>query len=224
MAMFLSPNRTLLFVFIFLFSTAAFSQVYKWVDEDGVVHYGDSPPEDAESEVIHVESGEARKADETVSRLVEHAEESAKRRAEARQAKSAVTQAEAQERLDRQKHCKYARKQLSALQARLPVYRDEEGTFRTVSRYDVYEGNRDYLDDTARDIEIERTQRDITAACEHPGDQGKQFVAGWERMMSKRCEAAQADLKSVERPEARSAQHEVELARKQVEKYCETGN
>ena len=35
-----------------LVSTQSFAQLYKWVDADGNVHYGDSPPEDAKLERI----------------------------------------------------------------------------------------------------------------------------------------------------------------------------
>ncbi len=206
---------------IALVFVATMAQVYKWVDKEGVVHYGDSPPQDTESEVIHVEGGETKQADESVSKLLKHAEESAKRRAEEKQAKIAVAEAEAKERLERRDRCNFARKQLISLQQQLPVYQDEEGTFRTVSRYDVYAGKRKYLDDEARQIEIERVQRDIKALCEHPEDRQEQFVSGRERMMSKRCEAALAYLESVERPEARSPRQTIEEARVQVDKYCQ---
>lgn len=206
---------------IALVFVAALAQVYKWVDKEGVVHYSDSPPEDTESEVINVEGGEARQADESMSRLLKHAEESAKRRAEAKQAKTAAEEAEAKQRMDRQNRCNFARKQLISLQQKLPVYRDEKGTFRTVSRYDVYEGKREYLDDAAREMEIERVQRDITTLCEHPDDVKEQFVSSWERMMSKRCEGARANLKTVERPEARSPRQTIEEARQQVDRYCQ---
>ncbi len=200
---------------------ATLAQVYKWVDEEGVVHYGDSPPQNTESEEIHVEGGKARKADESVSKLLKQAEESAKQRAGAKQEKTAAAEAQAEKRQERQNRCNFARKQLISLQQQLPVYKDEEGTFRTVSRYDVYAGQREYLDDKAREIEIARVQREITALCEHPDDRQEQLVSGRERMMSKRCEAALVYLESVERPEARSPRQTIEEARLQVEKYCQ---
>lgn len=211
----------LLGLVVVLVLVAAFAQVYKWVDEEGVVHYGDSPPEDVESEAIQLEVRQSERADATVSELVERAEERAKRRAEAKQEESVAAEAQAQQRLDRQKRCKYSRKQLISLQQKLPVYRDEEGTFRTLSQYDVYEGKREYLDDAARQAEIKRVQRDIAASCDDPDARVDQFVAGWERMMSKRCEAARAGLKSLERPESRSSRQAIEEARRQVDEYCE---
>ena len=218
-----SPLRKLPLVALLMavVSVAALAQVYKWVDKEGVVHYSDSPPEDAESTIVNVEPSKPGKADQAVSELLEHAESSAKRRAEEKQARSAAAQLEAKERLERKQSCKYARQQLISLQQNLPVYRDAKGAFRTVSQYDVYEGKREYLDDAVRDVETERVQRDIMMLCEHPDDRKEQIVAASERMMSKRCEAARVDLKSVERPEAKSPRQSIEEARQQVEKYCE---
>jgi len=31
-----------------MLSTNAFADIYKWLDEDGKVHYGDEPPQQAE--------------------------------------------------------------------------------------------------------------------------------------------------------------------------------
>jgi len=41
-------------------AAAAAAEVYKWTDEDGAVHYGDSPPEDKgkgeSSDVVQMET------------------------------------------------------------------------------------------------------------------------------------------------------------------------
>jgi hypothetical protein len=212
-----------------LFCTAAFSQIYKWVDEEGVVHYTDSPPEDAESELVQVDSDAPKDAGDAQARLLERVQESARHRAEARQAKSVAEQAAAQDRLARQQRCVYARKQLISLRQTLPVYRDEEGTFRNssvrnISVYDAYEGEREYLDDATRAREIDRVLRDILTKCENPLDATEQFRAGWEQMESRRCETALAKLKEVQQPEERSPRQDIEDAREEVEQYCEREN
>ena len=126
-------------------SAGADTEVYKWVDEEGNVHYGDRPPEDVESERLNIEAEAPSLSAEEQSRYLEEAQERAKRRAEDRRARAAAEQVAEEERPARQRRCVYARKQLISLQQQLPVYRDEEGTFRTLSRYDAYEGEREYL-------------------------------------------------------------------------------
>jgi hypothetical protein len=37
-------SRLLLFCLVFLFASTAFSQIYEWVDENGVKRYSDRPP------------------------------------------------------------------------------------------------------------------------------------------------------------------------------------
>lgn len=43
---------TTLFVFSLILSTPSVAQLYKWVDDQGKVYYGDSPPENADLKVI----------------------------------------------------------------------------------------------------------------------------------------------------------------------------
>lgn len=44
-------HKRIFFVFIaILAASAVMAQAYRWVDEDGVVHYGDRPPPDAETQ------------------------------------------------------------------------------------------------------------------------------------------------------------------------------
>ena len=40
----------LAFAPLFLFTSNAFAEIYRWVDEDGNIHYSDCPPVDCEFE------------------------------------------------------------------------------------------------------------------------------------------------------------------------------
>jgi hypothetical protein len=64
---------------------------------------------------------------------------------------------------DLDQRCVYLRKQLISLQQQLPVYGVEGGKFRTVSQYDEYEGDREYLDDATRIIEAEEVSHGCSA-------------------------------------------------------------
>lgn len=198
---------------------AAASEVYKWVDENGNVHYSDSPPENVESEKVQIEASPSQ-GDGSTKRLLEQAEQTRERLVAERQARAAADEAEASRRAADSQRCTFARQQLISLQQNLPVYRDETGKFRTRSEYDVYEGERIYLDDGQRAREILRVRKDVERFCEHPGDRGEQFKAAWERMMSKRCEAARAQLKAVE-ADRHSPRQTIDDARSEVKRYCD---
>lgn len=198
---------------------ASGSEVYKWVDEEGNVHYGDTPPENVESERVPIDVAPPP-GDGSTSRLLERAEQTRERLAAERNARVSADKAAAAARAADNQRCVFARQQLISLQQNLPVYRDETGKFRTRSQYDVYEGEREYLDDQQRAQEILRVQKDIERYCEDPGDPGEQFVAAWDRMMSKRCEAARARLKTVE-ADRHSPRQAIEDARAEVKRYCD---
>ena len=212
--------------FFVLYSEGATAEVYKWVDEEGIVHYSDNPPQNAESERVQLPSTPGPKGDpsEALRRRLEQAEKATERRSEERLAASAAKEGKRAARVARDQRCLETRKQLISLQQRLPVYRDEEGTFRTLSVYDAYEGEREYLDDATRALEIDRVRYAITTNCEHPDDPKELFLAYRERAKSKRCETARVGLKAVQRPETRSSPQSIEDARELVEKYCENEN
>lgn len=206
-----------------LFSLGAGSEIYKWVDDEGNVHYGDTPPENVEAEPVHVESHSGEQGASKTARLLEDAENRYQRLKEEREARAAARKAEEQQWRDLDERCVYLRKQVISLQQQLPVYRDEEGKFRTVSQYDAYEGEREYLDDATRAREIERIAVEMQVVCEKPRDPGEQFVAGWDRRVEKRCEAARLRLKELQSDD-RSARQEIRDAKSEVDRYCESEN
>ena len=58
----LKPSSTIYFLLIFAFATGlsfADDEVYRWVDEDGVVHYGDRPPKDDTAEIINIKADQS---------------------------------------------------------------------------------------------------------------------------------------------------------------------
>jgi len=58
--------RIILLVIALVASALAIAQpVYKWADAQGVVHYGDEPPDDAKAEEILIEAAPAREAGRT---------------------------------------------------------------------------------------------------------------------------------------------------------------
>jgi Domain of unknown function (DUF4124) len=50
-------KRLIAIAFALTFVTAAWGQLYKWVDKDGKVHYSDTPPNSQDSKQINVPTG-----------------------------------------------------------------------------------------------------------------------------------------------------------------------
>jgi hypothetical protein len=195
--------------------------IYKWVDDEGNVHYGDSPPDNVEAELVNIESRPTGETGPSSSRLLEDAEKRYRRLEQEREARAAARDAEEQVRRDLDERCVYLRKQLISLQQQLPVYRDEDGKFRTVSQYDAYEGNREYLDDATRAREIERVTAEMLIVCKKPGDRGEQFVAGWHRRMEQRCDYARLKLKELH-ADKRATRQAIRDAQSEVDRYCDS--
>ena len=206
-----------------LFSLGAGPDIYKWVDDEGNVHYGDSPPENVVAERVQIESRPAGETEPSGSKRLEEAQERYQRLEQQREARAAAREEEEQLRRDLDERCVYLRKQLISLQQRLPVYRDEEGKFRTLSQYDAYEGRREYLDDATRAREIERVTAEMLIVCEEPGDRREQFVAGRERRMEKRCDAARLKLAKL-KEDKRATRQALKDAQSEVDRYCASDN
>ena len=99
---------------ILILATAAQAGIYKWVDENGQVHYGERPPAGAEYRTVAPAPPPASSAPEEKQRLEktqEFLDTSRKAREEAK-TKAAAEKAEAER---RKKNCAAARKNLEIL-------------------------------------------------------------------------------------------------------------
>jgi hypothetical protein len=217
------PARPLLLLALILsaVATVASADIYKWVDEEGNVHYCDTPPEGVDYERVDIASAPCEQASSADDGQLETAGDRYRRLVREREAAAAERAAEQKKALERQERCSYLRKQLISLQQQLPVYRDEQGKYRTLSRYDAYEGQREYLDDEVRKKEITRINQEIASVCEDPGSRKEQAVAAWERMREKRCEYARQKLELLQEEGSKSARQDIEEAQAEVDQYCD---
>lgn len=141
------------------FTALAETEIYRWVDEEGNVHYSDcAPPPSCDAETIQAEPEpdplEVRRAQERLDKMLaeqevskaEHEQEMLERE---RQRVAAMKIAVA-----RKEICIRARQNLHVLQVQRPVYYiDENGKYV-------------YLDDETRLSEIARMMRLIGDNCE----------------------------------------------------------
>ena len=150
-----SPIQLFIAAAILLATATVAAQVYKWVDKDGKVQYGDSPPPASATKT------EAKKIDTAPSAsavaapaksLQDRAKESDKRKADdAEKAKKAdVAQQNA---AISASNCSDARASMRDLESGRPIARTTEA------------GAREYLDDGARQTEMEKARKAIADFC-----------------------------------------------------------
>ncbi|HEX6829830.1 MAG TPA: DUF4124 domain-containing protein, partial [Burkholderiales bacterium] len=196
-----------------LFPSALSAEVYKWVDEHGVTHYSDTPPDTGKAGKVQVpprlpadSGGEARARKES-----DDARRAEVGRRRLRDVHEGADAAARMSRDARETRCMQAREQLEALIRGGPVYlRDETG-------------RRVYLEDSLRDAEIARAQREFHAACgDGPGDRASpgSVERSPEDSDRERCLKARDRLAELEQPSMRSPNADLREAREAVNRLC----
>lgn len=168
MSRFIKPA---LFLLLFISVAPDSLGICKWVDENGVVHYAETCPEDSNSTQVPIEPPPSQaQIDATTARAEELRSEMRSRHAQRDQEKEQeVAQLQEQEITSEEmnRRCAEARWNLEILNRQLPVYYDEENQFhtnRSLHHY-WYEGPRTYLDDEQRAAEILRYSIIEKQAC-----------------------------------------------------------
>jgi len=154
-----------------LVASAAAADMYKWVDRNGTVHFGDNCPEGAECILVRTDPPPSQ---EEVEAAIRRSEEILRQR----QAKSQKTAQERQQALaaiGQQRSeaeattnaCETAFAAREILAIDLPVYRDDAGVLHHHDslHHHLYEGERHYLDTSERATQLAATERMIAAQC-----------------------------------------------------------
>ena len=149
------------------------SQVYKWVDADGNVHYSDKPPESQPSTEIDIQqpvpAGEAPEAGEGEISAEAWLEQQRAAREADRQLKREekwVSETGASQ------QCLNARRMLDLLEIQCPAFYDDQGILRVECPYQprlAYEGERRYLEDADRAASITH-YREQLRGCDDAND------------------------------------------------------
>jgi len=135
-------------------SGIAFSgDIYKWVDEDGHVHYGDKPV-GAQSERMSIRSTSTDPA-----RIAAQAQARAAARMEAREAEATAAAEEPSEEslramaLERRETCEKARADMQRMVSARHLYREDDS------------GERVYLDEAEMQAARERAENQVSEFC-----------------------------------------------------------
>lgn len=131
--------------------------MYKWVDEEGNVHYGDCPPADCIPEKIETAPGpsekDAQRSRERLKKLLDQQRQSEESRRKSEEIKRLQRVVKQREKVERKKRCILAHQNLHGLEIKRSVYFINEN------------GEREYLDDETRAMEIERLKKDVEIYC-----------------------------------------------------------
>jgi Domain of unknown function (DUF4124) len=130
-------------------STAAFGQLYKWVDKDGKVTYSDQPPPAQQSKQLNLNTGVASPPTRSA---IERDKEIEKGRVEAREKAKVAGEKERKSEIDQQ-NCKAARAYLKTVESGVRVSTMDD------------KGEQVILDDEQIAAERVKAQKAVDEAC-----------------------------------------------------------
>jgi hypothetical protein len=153
-----------------LFCAPALAEVYKWVDEHGVVHFSDKMPQSTQPETIEIppetERAPANIGAGVYDEAIEEARAWRKQHEAERQQSRDEREAREQSEHTSADSCARAIHRLNILKTPCPVFYDGAGYLRDQcpGLYLAYAGERTYVDDSERAELIEHYSR-IVAMC-----------------------------------------------------------
>jgi len=142
-------KRTLVLACALAVSTAAFGQLYKWVDKDGKVTYSDQPPPAQQSKQLNLNTGVASPPTRSA---IERDKEIEKGRVEAREKAKVAGEKERKSEIDQQ-NCKAARAYLKTVESGVRVSTMDD------------KGEQVILDDEQIAAERVKAQKAVDEAC-----------------------------------------------------------
>ena len=226
-AMLPSKLTILLSLLTILTTLPSAAQIYRWVDENGKVHFSDKKPETREAETVSVEAPPVLPPDEGELRrreLLRRAEADFQYKRRRAAEEDARTQALEQEIASRQNtqqaKCDDARIRLGVLGEPMPVYWTSSGEMRPAWTNDVYKGDRRYIDDGERPALRAAAERDMQTHCANPEDGNAQYFTYryWEHQQW--CLALKADIVDAQQPRMRTPKEEIETLQAKFKREC----
>ncbi|MCF6219137.1 MAG: DUF4124 domain-containing protein [Gammaproteobacteria bacterium] len=139
---------SLLFISILLSSLPAMGEIYKWVDKEGNVHFGDKPQSKVNAETVKIDKF-------TPDQNYRTRMESMKSSAESQREKSMEKKAEQQEvARENTRLCQQAKRRLIPLKQQIRVFRYSDT------------GEREYVSDSERAAEIKQLDAVVKRTCQ----------------------------------------------------------
>lgn len=191
--------------------------IYRWMDSNGSVHYGDEPPKTAAPNLVDIPPAPA----EPTAPLNEPSGVAASRLSEPVPAKSRADAAFQADLSD--ESCAQLLRNLKSLRYEDAVYRDELGEYhRQKDRFsESYEGQRYYLGDLERDSVITEIDLRFTSECR----QSPQALQRYEEVIAEQeksiyCRGLQSELARLQRAAHLDESQKLETLRSQYKNVC----
>jgi hypothetical protein len=205
----------------------AAAQTYRWLDAEGQVHFGDTPPPGVQATPLNVRSAKSKLTDDQARAEVQrlrHNMEAERAREQAIQDRNAKDRQQALlEKAQQLERCEKARWALAALERGRPVYRDEAGLYRTKpppGQGDAYTGKRDYLDEQQRKAEVGRQRKLARQHCGAEPTAQDQSQTEAQLRHAEMCERAAADLAVFSAPNSGVASEQLNATRSFLSSNC----
>ena len=152
-------RMTAVVIGFWVLSVSAAESIYKWIDEDGNIHFSDHPPTQvnkAEKLAIETAPGDdvVREAQEERKRLRTIQKANHDQRTAAREQERQQAELERVRRDDRQRRCDKAHEEIQSLEHHMPIYYIDET------------GSQVFLEDKERADLISFYRRELAMFCE----------------------------------------------------------
>lgn len=206
---------SMIIIICMLFASRTLAEIYKWVDEQGVTHYGDCPPTDCVYEEIELPKGPSEEEIEAAEERTREVLEARKAREAAEKTRRENASLEEQEqeilRIERLQKCAEAIYQIDLLNQKRRVFKQQAG------------GSRLYLENEERSAEITRITAIKDQFCSTDrSDQKEQLELAQEMSfaLSRRCAAARETLAQMQQSSANPIEEKLESYQAYVEVFC----
>ena len=219
--------RMLLLLLIMLCTASASAQIYRWVDENGKVHYSDKKPQqDRSVETVAPQIKAPSEPDEGGLRRLEYLKSAeqidAQREAEQRLAKSGRDK-ELADGISRRKaaeNCDDARVQYGITFEEMAIYQTEWGDLRPMWVNDYYQGEREFISDQQRPALREAITEQLYLYCDDPTNEELLWETYDRWIDSAYCRVEKTSLERALDPQTRTPDTEVERIRNRINEYC----
>ena len=151
-------KRLLTLLILLARSGTAAGKIYKWVDENGKVHYSDSPPPGDTARQVELppqpSEESLQQGREAIARRLQYQQDDSNARRKAKEEKQQAKEKRERESAERSVRCAFAQNQLKVLQTQAPVFRENEA------------GEREFADDEFRAAEQARFTAEVEEYCD----------------------------------------------------------
>lgn len=219
--------KLLLFIFLLGFVVTEISGICKWVDENGVVHYAETCPEDVNATGVPIHKPPSKEQAEATARRAGKIREDTQYHRDLRKQEEEQQAQQKQAREGTREtmvdKCAEARWNLAILNKQLPVYFDEQGLLHSKwSLHDYwYTGNRNFMDDPQRQAEISHYTRVESETCtDSEEDIRARTKKYWERNRNDMCGHLKTKLKGMQEANTGIPSDKMRELQAQIESRC----